>query len=57
MKGYKVYKNFITDEECQQIIDSCNKQESDHLQNRYEIQELPVLRGQRDSLVVWFLEK
>jgi hypothetical protein len=39
MKGYKVYKNFITDEECQQIIDSCNKQESDHLQNRYEIQE------------------
>ena len=42
MKGFKIYKDFITDEECQQVIDSCNKKESDHLQNRYEIQEFEV---------------
>ena len=42
MKGFKLYKNFITDEECEAVINSCNKKESDHLQNRYEIQEFEV---------------
>ena len=49
MKGFKLYKNFITDEECQQIIDSCKKKESDHLQNRYEIQEFEVPQAVLDK--------
>lgn len=49
MKGFKVYKNFITDKECQQIIDSLNKQESDHLQNRYEIQDYDIPQSVLDK--------
>ena len=49
MKGFKVYKNFITDKECQQIIDSLNKQESDYLQNRYEIQDYDIPQSVLDK--------
>ena len=49
VKGFKVYKNFITDTECQQIIDSLNKQESDHLQNRYEIQDYDIPQSVLDK--------
>ncbi len=50
MKGFKLYKNFITDEECQEVIDSCNLvPERDHLQNRYEIQEFDVPQSVLDK--------
>ena len=49
MKGFKLYKNFITDEECEAVIKSCNRKETDHLQNRYEIQEFDVPQSVLDK--------
>ena len=42
MKGFQVFRNLATDEECQAIVDSIDRQEDDWLQNRWEVKKFEI---------------
>jgi hypothetical protein len=49
MKGFKLFPGLATDEECQSIIDSCDRVPDDRLQNRWEIKSFTIPQTLRDK--------